>query len=164
MPLLLRIIRKSKWYKHPEVKWLGDDELQADALADIATSNNSLSVWEIADNRTNLDPVIAALAAMRGTTANVDFALLTLTAVQKKSIQITETTGTTFDEQVNTLHRELTELSAAKLLALAQIIQHLPKRERLKEPDVIGLIQAAVDAGRIKRDLLSQSIKNKLRN
>jgi len=163
VPLLLREIRRAKWYKNAGVKWLGDDELQADALGDIRTSDNSLSVWEIADDRTNLDAIIAAIAAGRDTAANFDFALFTATAVLETNIKIIEEPGKTFDEGVNGFHRELTELTTAKLLALAEIIQRQATRERLIEPKVVAMIATAIEDGRIKPDFLSPHIRGKLR-
>ena len=163
MPLLLREIRKAKWYKNSDVKWLSDDELQADALGDIRTSNNCLSVWEIADDRKNLEGVITALAAKRNTAANFDFALFSTAAILEKDIKITETPGETFDADVNAFHRELIELSTARLLALAEIIQRQATRERIIEPKIVSLIAAAVEAGRIGVDFLSQHIKDKVR-
>ena len=49
MPCILRQIRKAKWYKHPNVPWLNEGELQADALADLITKDNTLSVWMLED-------------------------------------------------------------------------------------------------------------------
>ncbi len=162
MPLLLREIRKSKWYKNSDVQWLREDELQADALGDIRTSNNTLSVWQIADDRRNLDAVIAALAAGKNTASNFDFALFTEAAVLEKNIKIAETPGTTLDVGVNGFHRELTELSAGRLQALAQIIQRVAARERIVEPKVLNLIATAIREGRIKTEVLSPNIKDKL--
>lgn len=162
MPLLLREIRKAKWYKNAEVTWLGSDELQADALGDLRTANNTLSVWEIADDRANLNAVIAAIAAGKNTAGNFDFALFTTTAVLEKKIKITEERGKTLDEGVNGFHRDLTELSMAKLLALAEIIHRQATRERVIEPDVLALIETAIEDGRIKRDSVSQYIRGKL--
>lgn len=162
MPLLLREIRRAKWYKNAEVKWLGDNDLQADALGDIRTSNNSLSVWEIADDRTNLDAVIGAIAAGKNTAANFDFALFTTTAVLETNIIISEEPGKTFDEGVNGFHRELIELTTSKLLALAEIIHRHATKERIIEPEVVSLIAAAIEEGRIKPDFLSPQIRGKL--
>jgi hypothetical protein len=44
VPFFLSKIRKSKWYKHNDVPWLAEGELQADALGDLATNANALSL------------------------------------------------------------------------------------------------------------------------
>ena len=162
MPLLLRQIRKSKWYKTSDVDWLREGELQADALGDISTSSNSLSVWEITEPESNLDVVIAALAAGRDAVSNFDFALFTQRRVLESDITIKNSSGKTCDEQVNQFHRELTELSSGKLFALAKIIQDDAKRERWQEPKVLGLISSAIATGRFKADVLPKNIKNRL--
>jgi len=38
----MRIIRKSRWYLKPN--WLSQGDVQADALGDLITKNNELSV------------------------------------------------------------------------------------------------------------------------
>jgi hypothetical protein len=43
--LVLRKIRKSKWYKSGSVPWLEEGDLRADALSDLATKGNKLSVY-----------------------------------------------------------------------------------------------------------------------
>ncbi len=45
MPLFLRKIRKAKWYKINGAAWLPAGEFQADALSDLGTKDNTLSVW-----------------------------------------------------------------------------------------------------------------------
>lgn len=45
MALVLRKIRKSKWYKSGSVPWLEEGDLRADALSDLATKGNKLSVY-----------------------------------------------------------------------------------------------------------------------
>lgn len=62
MARILRKIRKNRWYKTEEISWLPDNELQADALDDLRTKYNELSVYRIDENESNLDRVIAALA------------------------------------------------------------------------------------------------------
>ena len=162
MALLLRQIRKSKWYKTKEVNWLRTGELQADALGDITTSSNSLSLWEITDDHTNLEAVVTALAAGRIAASNFDFALFTKTSIAENDIKITEAVGKTVDERVNEFHRELIELSTGKLLALAKIIQENAKRERFMEPKILTLISDAIKDGRFNLDVLSENIRNRL--
>lgn len=65
MPFLLRAIRKAKRYKNPDLSWLGQDELQADAMQDLKTDSNSISVWHIVDDQSNKERIVAALAATR---------------------------------------------------------------------------------------------------
>ena len=81
MPFVLRKIRKSKWWKHPGVPWLAHSDLQADALGDLQTSSNQLSVYHIEDDKSNLEQIVTALAASRDTIANLDYALLDLQIV-----------------------------------------------------------------------------------
>jgi hypothetical protein len=76
VPFVLRKIRKAKWYKHQKVAWLKAGELQADAIGDLYTENNALSMWLVTDDKSNLQRVAAALAANCEYLGNLDYALL----------------------------------------------------------------------------------------
>lgn len=97
--------------------------MQADALNDLRTSSNELSVWYIEDDESNLEHVITALAASGDTVANLDYALFDLQLITNSDIKIHQSPGITPDERVNALwHRDLIELSASKIMRLATII------------------------------------------
>lgn len=93
MPLVLRKIRKSKWYKTERVSWLEEGQLQADALADLKTTNNELSVWHIEDDKSNLEEVVAALAANCDDVSNLDYALFDQQLLSEIDIRIKATKG-----------------------------------------------------------------------
>ena len=92
MPFILRTIRKSKWYKHERVPWLVEGELQADALGDLRTSDNELSVWLVEDDESNLEQVVTALAVTRQRISNVDYALFDLQFLSELNIKIINNT------------------------------------------------------------------------
>ena len=73
MPIL-RIVRRSRWLKE-RPSWLENDEFQADPLGDFTTTSNTISVWYIKENTSNLQRVVAALAAQRDRLVNFDYAL-----------------------------------------------------------------------------------------
>ena len=52
--------------------WLAGDEVQADALVDLSTKDNELSVWLIENDKSNLEHVVTALAANCNTISNLD--------------------------------------------------------------------------------------------
>ncbi len=70
----MRVVRQARWYKYPELDWLPDGGLQADALGDLQTSGNALSVYRV-ENETDRERVIVALAANRDNLANLDYAI-----------------------------------------------------------------------------------------
>ncbi len=87
MGLVLRKIKKAKWYKHEAIPWLKEGELQADALADLKTTDNNLSFWIVEDDRSNLDRIITALAANCQYVTNIDFVLLKQSVFDKLKIR-----------------------------------------------------------------------------
>jgi hypothetical protein len=79
MPLILRKIRKARWYQYDrsDFPWLLEEDIPADPLGDLATNDNELSVWQINDDKSNLPRVAAALAANCDDISNLDYALIT---------------------------------------------------------------------------------------
>lgn len=163
MPFVLRKIRKAKWYKHEAVHWLPEGELQADALSDLATKDNELSVWRVNDDRSNLEDVIAALGASSSVVSNLDYALFNQDALVQIDVRMKVTKGTTIDERVNTSwHSDLVELSASKLIDVARAILAKGEITRVPEKKVLELITSAVASGRIDSARLDERIRAKI--
>ena len=160
VPFILRKIRKSKWYKHEDVPWLAEDELQADALGDLQTSNNELSVWRVEDDKSNLERIVTALAANVDHVSNFDYALLDMELLSKLSIQTKDSKGDTPDERANVAwHLDLMELSARKLMELAKAIMAKGEKGRVPKKKLAQLIEQGVNAEQIK---LKQGIRAKI--
>lgn len=115
MPLFLRMIKGSRWYPPEDTFWLADGEIQAEPLADLATRENTLSVFQISDNESNLERVIAAMAAQRDDLRHFEYALFDQQIIADLNIKVQKAPGDTKDGIVNEWHYDLTELSAQKL-------------------------------------------------
>lgn len=126
--------------------WLSAEELQADAIGDLRSSDNKLSLYLIdeADDAETLR-VVAALAANRERIANVDFALVDVEHLRSIDVSIEESSGDTADSHVNSLHRDLIKLSATQIFKLAN---HIYDKQLLK---------------RINQGKVEESIKSSLR-
>ena len=122
MPQYLRSVRRGRWERP---KWLqsSQEEVQADALQDLATENNILSVY-LAESQQDIDHIVIALAATRDNPQNVDFAVFSDAGFQEAEIEVIEAAGETADSRVNELHRDLGKLTAQQLLTLAGIVAH----------------------------------------
>ena len=162
MPLLLRKIRKSKWYKNNSVLWLGKNDIQADALGDVVTSSNTLSVWLVEDDKSNLEQVIVALSSSCDNISNFDYALLNVDLLSNLGIKIETKEGLTPYTRANQWHRDLVEFTTDKLFKLAKAIFLLPDRERVAEKTVLNWIRDAVRNGHIDKTKLSAGITKKL--
>lgn len=162
MPLLLRKIRKSKWYKTDSVLWLKEDEIQADALGDIVTSSNTFSVWLVQADKSNLEQVIVALASSCDNISNFDYALINVELLVNIGIKIEIKEGLTPYSRANSWHRDLVELTTNKLSKLAEAMFLHSDRERVTEKQVLNLIKNAVQNGYIDQTKLSEGITKKI--
>jgi hypothetical protein len=161
VPLLLRTIRKSRWNKD-NFPWLTQDDIQADLLIDLVTSNNTLSVWLIQDDKSNLNEVITALASNRDTISNLDYAIFDISLLESINIKLEVKEGNTLYDKANRWHRDLIELTVNKIVKLAESMLKNSSIERVSEKKILNLIKGAVDNGQIDKEKLKPSISNKV--
>ena len=165
MPLLLRTIRKAKWYSNENTSWLTEGELQADALNDLRTQHNKLSVWSIDDSQENLERVAVAYAANRETFSNVDYALFDSQILSELRIKFEKSPGGTPDDEVNSnWHIDLVELTASKLLKLAMAIMENDQIKRIPQKTIEKWILEAVNSKQLALDRMPDKLQTKIRN
>lgn len=75
MPLFLRTVRENRWYKSEAAPWLERGDIPADPLGDLPTSQNQLSVWEVAVDRSNVERIVRAVAVGRNNLADMGYVL-----------------------------------------------------------------------------------------
>jgi hypothetical protein len=160
MPLLLRNVRKNRWENRPE--WLSQDEVQADALLDLKTDENKLSVWRIQDSRSDLDEIISAIASTRSDLVNVDYALFGQDSATKLGIKHEDMPGESLHLEANDKHRDLIDLSARRLVNLAEAIQTEGEINRIPWKRVAAILVQAVRSGKIRLELLKDNVRKKL--
>jgi hypothetical protein len=157
--LLLRSIRKARWSQSPE--WCDEGDLGADALNDLATKDNALSVWQIEQDESNLERVIAALAATRDYLSNFDLILFPEEIVADSGIATDRSEGVSADHEANARwHCDLRMISASKLASLARSIKARGTLRRILERQVGNCIFRGVQEGRIDSSSVSQSIRD----
>lgn len=123
MPLLLHTIRQSRWLRDEARPWLERNDVPADAVSDLRTTDNCLSVWEVAPDRSNLERIVRAVALSRDVIANTGFIVFEadlLTHIGVKSSG--EHKGQTPDDEANDWHRDLVDLSGNQLVALTRTL------------------------------------------
>jgi len=162
--LLLRKIRKGRWYKEPQPSWLCADDIPSDPLGDLVTSENSLSVWYIDDERANLRDVITAMAANRDHVSNFDYVLVGLEDVLSLNLKLESTEGGSPNKEANRRwHRDVIELSSAKLGQLAKLFYQKGQRDRVQEKIVRSMILTVLGEGdKIDKSKLSSSMQDSL--
>jgi hypothetical protein len=160
MPFLMRTVRKGRWHQQD---WLPVGEPPADALADISTQSNELSVWLIEDDRSNLNRVAAALAAARDSVSNLDYRLVPVGWVGIHRIPVQATEGRTADLQANQKwHRDIPRLTASRLLSLARCMWRRGVAGRISERRVEELLLSGLRTGQLGRERLNQKLAAKL--
>lgn len=163
MPLILRGIRKGKWNRNPDLGWLGEDEIQADAFGDLSTSGNKLSVWRIEDDQSNLKRIVAAISATKDRVSNLDYALIVQEYLLENGFRFDQTPGTTPDEGANSWHLDVVELTATKLVLLADVIHKQSEIIRIPEKTVRGLLIDGIRSGQFDETKLKESLMGNLK-
>lgn len=159
MTLVLRKITKSKWYAAP---WLPAGDAPADALGSLGTRRNTLSIWMIEEDESDLERIVAAVAATGDHLAEFDFALLDRRSIEGLGILIHEVAGTSPDVEANARHADLVELSAGKVAGLARAIMANGDRRRFLGKQVLDLIRASIGAGRFTPESLKPDVRKYL--
>jgi hypothetical protein len=121
-------------------------------------------VWFIDNDKKDLDDVTTALAASREKADRLDYVLFSQHHLGTAGIEVCETNGQTPDKYVNGLHRDLTHLSAAKVLALTtRVWQENLGLNRIDQRRAIQLVAAAVRRGRIMLEELRPKLREDVR-
>ncbi len=121
-----------------------------DALGDLRTCDNTLSVWLVEDDQSNLDQVIAALASSCDNLSNIDYALINVDLLLNVGVEVEKNEGLTPYSSANKWHRDLVEITTTKLCKLAETIFNSDKK-RVPEKEVLNLIKIAIQNGQIDK-------------
>ncbi len=159
MSQYLRSIRQSRWSRP---QWLDSsrNEVQADALKDLTTRENQISVYRVGSER-DIDRITIALAATRDNLQNVDYAVFDDAEFQDIGIRIKQSSGATPDSRVNRLHHDISNLTVRQVCALAAIIANGKIDRRPRSKIRIGM-QRAIERGDLDREVMKESILSRL--
>lgn len=156
----LRSVRRGRWLNPPEMSWLGDEDIQGDALCDIQTQGCKLSVFR-ADTEVVTQRVVMALAATKDRIANVDYAVFEDSRLESLDITIQQTEVGTPDNMVNSLHYELGNLTVKQLANLAKIIA-TSTHERTQQARIRSGLLESVSNGRLNREKIKPDLLQRL--
>lgn len=123
--------------------WLVSSEVQSDALLDLQTKGNALSVYKV-DDEQEIDRAVIALAANRDHIANLDYAIFDDSLLKAYDIALVQVDGETPDSVVNKMHFDAIRLTASKLSRMAWVIS-LGERRRVNERTVENRIREAIN-------------------
>ena len=163
MALILIKIDWRKWYKRDGVPWLEEGELQADALWNLRQNENTLSGWHIENDESNLRQVVGGLAGAREHVEKFDAILLDRQIVTDLKIKLKKTDGEGRDSDANAhWHFDLVELTASKIVGLAQALRYKGTLKRFQVWEVQELLNNSVRQGNINFEDLMPDIRKKL--
>ena len=145
MPLLLRTVRENRWHKAPAAEWLQRGDVPADPIGDLPTSQNRLSVWEVAADRSNLERIVRAVALTKDKVADTGYVLFNSELLPTIGVGTSEEEkGQTPDKDANAWHRDLTDLSGNKLVALTKAILEGGESGTVLKKRLLQLIEAGI--------------------
>lgn len=161
MPKFLRATRQGRWLNGTDDnKWLLSGEIKADALRDLETRGNALSVFR-ADDESAADKICLALAATKDGFANVDYAIFDGAELSHIGIEPTQTMGETPDPEVNQLHHDLTMLTVEKVSRLARIVA-AGDHNRVLKRDIESSLQSAVQSNSLDKNRINSKLLKRL--
>jgi hypothetical protein len=158
---LLLVTNKRRWDP------LGDapDVPPADALVDLRTQSNELSVW-IVDTQPVPERLLAAIAANRDGLNKIDYVLLDeVDVIHRLGCRIEKTDGGLPDRLVSDeLHRDLKLLTARQILDLAEyIFVRRDSMQRYSEGEVRRVLVESLRSGFIDSAALNERMQDHLR-
>lgn len=161
MPKYLRVLHnKDSWYRSSPPDWLPPNEIPAAPLKDLLPKvGHNISLWEIADNLSNLRCIAAAVAARRDRIDKFDYAIFPQQSVSSSGLSITQTPGETPDYHANrTWHWNVNEVTADKLVRLAKEMYAKAEIGRILGPEIRELIIAGIQSGELKKKEINEKL------
>jgi len=160
---LLRTIKRGRWLEAPAGK---PGRAPGDALLDLQTRDNKLSVWVIEDDGSNLDEVVGSIALSREALSHLDYVTFELDMVAKLGLDVRESEGATPVLAANRWHREVVELSAEDVAELADDLFRR-ERARVREAEVKSIVAqllggAQVDVAQLDPNMFAALQKSNL--
>ena len=164
MPYYLRAIyNNTKWDKSGFPEWLTEGDLPSCIVKDLSAANNELSLWEITDSETNLMQVITAIASQRQTSKdNFDYALLNTNYIDSINFTCLDKNGTTPYSDINSFHRDLSNLSLQKLMYFAFLLFKFGKFRRVLSKELKSSIQDAAKGNKLDLSKVPKPLKQEL--
>jgi hypothetical protein len=160
MPLLLIGVRESRWFKGPAQEWLDRGDVPADPIGDLRTTDNRLSVWEIAPDRSNIERVVRALVLGKDKVADSGYVLFDSALLGEIGIAAPERVlGTTADTGANAWHSDLIQLSGNQLVGLTRAILTRGETGHILKKRLVQLIEEGIAASELPERLRQRILK-----
>ena len=166
--MLIRLISSiNKWDGSSTVK-RKDPSICGDAISDLRTSNNRLSVWK-ADSTEDINDAIVALALNRDDVYKINYLILQEDKLKELEIEIANDQpgkAAGLVEHILQKHRDLVEIDYIRLGGLAQYMVDLAQIDSnqnvISRSDVKKLLEKYKNEHKIEPSLIGEKLKKKL--
>jgi hypothetical protein len=129
-----------------QVTFRGEPDYLADCLSDFRISEGKLSVWLIAEDKSNIDRVLAALAATRDKLQDMGYVLFDSGVLERCEIKFEKSEGGTPDSYANNnWHHDLTDLSVRQVAEFAIELCKLNWNGRLLPAEVALALEKSLE-------------------
>lgn len=136
--------------------------LQADALKNFETKENAFSVYEVENELTDIERILAAIAGTRDNVQEVEYASFDSNLLEEHEIKTKKIKGATADDEVNNLHIDLIDLTAKQLYLLASSIQKDGKLIRILKKEIGRKITEGLKEGYLDKKKINEKLLPKL--
>lgn len=160
MSYLVRKIARAKW--SPE-KSIEDNpfDIAADAIVlDLKTQANTLSVWEVKDEQ-SLDNAVLAIVSGGNQLDTIDVVWIEKKEVERKGVDYEASPGITPIQHLADTHIDLKNLNYFKIGLVAETITNTiadRKIKRYTKAELRKLLNSAIEKGFVNREQLSEGI------
>lgn len=166
MKYYFRKIDKSNLWDKPNkqiLPWLEDGDIPADPLTrDFKTDNNSISIYLIDNFDEHIDRVVSALASTRDQISKMDYITGSIEIIKNIGVVLDVIDGKTGDEFVNSLHRDMANLTTEKAALFVNAMIEKGHAGRAYKKDISSMILNEVEKGNINREKINRKIRTKL--
>jgi hypothetical protein len=164
MPYLLRGIKKPRWYREVDFE-VDEADAPAEPLRDLGTQGNALSVWLVDEAKSNLERVVAAMAAGRQGLVEYDYILFDQELVEAAGIAVDDVEGNSPDLEANRIwHRHLKNLTVRKMGKLVTAAWRSSEIGRFQRSRIRSLVKHGLEEGSIVASQVHENVLAKIRS
>lgn len=163
--MLIRMITSISKWNGSKVVNRDDAYICGDAISDLRTRDNKLSVWK-ADTQEDIDDAIVALALNRDSVQKVSCFFLNENDLEKIQIRISdeqEGEACGLDSHILKKHRDLIELDYWRLGFLAEYMIELAKDKKNRADYSEKKVRTLLERYRAEQKITPEQVKEKLR-
>lgn len=113
-------------------RWRNKKFYDSDTIADLATTEHGISVWQVDDNNSNLEDVLLAMSMRRSKFEPFYYIVLKDTDIKKMGLSFNKELGETRYIQMKENHRNIELFNLCDLIKMSRyIMRRLKKEENL---------------------------------